>query len=189
MSEDSMRDAENGADAKQPPQPEHFAFFMEDHDIVERLIAAVRLLLHRKTLTPIQAHRVAIVLLALERLPLSTKGVEISLSFSHRINDELSYQALYIGETVFELQTGGSVYSPGVGGDNYADNVFVVELGNRRNKVDLLTIDGWLEGFSSEARDEGTEIEFEWLGDESQIDWENEEPTRQYWDNLESEHT
>jgi len=184
MTDGSPADEAQDDESEQPEGGGHFAFQMEDRDLVEQLIAAVRLLFHRKRLIPAHAHRVAVVLLALDRLPLPTEGVDISLSLSRRVSEELSYQTLHISEDSFRLDAGGSVYSPEVGSDSYGDDLFEVEVGGGRTDPDWMAIADWLDQFRGRAEDEESELDFEWNGDESQIDWESGEPTEQRWDML-----
>src|SRR5262245_36039756 len=93
---------------------ELFPFRLKEKAIVDETIALVKEVLRDPSLTPRDLHLAAKVLLALMRLPRPTPGIAIDMTISYRFNNDLSYRGIFISEESFRLQSGGSIYTPGV---------------------------------------------------------------------------
>jgi hypothetical protein len=148
-----------------------------DRPLVEEITKAVRNCFRRSDITAEQIHHLAVLLFALERLPLATPGVHVSLTLSYRGENEMSCQSIDLDESSFTLSTGGSVYDPSVGTDSYGDDVLMVEVGGFRDAKWMQFVD-WLSGFKNRLED--AEIKTD-LDDSSNIDW-SEGPDESAWE-------
>ncbi len=169
---------------EQETKLELFPFRLEEKAIVDETIALVREVLRHPSLTPRDLHLAAKVLLALMRLPRPTPGIAIDMTISYRFNNELSYRGIFISEESFRLQSGGSIYTPGVGSDSYSADDIEMEIGGFRSNVDFFLVSGWLES-CRELLNMSAEVSFEDLGDDD-VDWDVED-SEDYWDKLNEE--
>lgn len=145
--------------------------------LVEEIAKAVRKCLHRPDLTPERIHHFAVLLFGLERLPLATKGLTADLILSYRSENAMSYVSIRLDPGSFCLATGGSIYTPGAGGENYGDDVLRVEIGGYREAQES-AFAGWLGEFKSRLEDADIRID---LDDGCDIDW-NDEPDVSAWE-------
>ena len=139
------------------------------------LQARIRELLNRSELSPKQIHFIGVNLHALQRLPRPTPGVAISLILSRRVGDEMQYQTVSIDESEFRIDSGGSTWSEAVGGDSDSETVFEAFVGADHEEPDWPSVSQWSAAFGKRVKDEVWELDFEWNGDESEIDWEADE--------------
>jgi hypothetical protein len=151
--------------------------------LVEKMAKVVRRCLRRQDLRPEQIHHLAILLLGLERLPIATPGMQVSLTLSYRTENEMTYVGITLDDSSFSLSSGGSVYDPSVGSDSYGDDVLLVEVGGYRD-VNLPACVDWLMSLEARLEDANVEIDFE--GDESDLDWD-ESPDESAWERAEKE--
>lgn len=163
---------------------ELFPFRVEEKAIVDETIALVREVLRLPSLTPLYLHLAAKTLLALMRLPRPTPGIAIDFTISYRFNNELSYRGIFINEESFRLQSGGSIYTPGVGSDSYSDDALEINIGGYRSNVDYSLVSGWIDS-CRELLNMSAKVSFEDLGDDV-VDWDVE-GSEDYWDKLNEE--
>lgn len=164
-------------------EKELFPLTLEDKVIVDEAVGVVKDVLRRASLSGRDVHRIGKLLFALERLPRSTSGISIGMTVSHRANDEMTYRDIFISESVFWMNTGGSVYTPGVGSDSYSSTVFHVETGGYRAGTDFYEVSTWADSFR-ELLNMTRKVEFEDLDEDAgQIDWDDE-GSETYWDEI-----
>ena len=165
-------------------ESELFPFRLEEKAIVDETIALVRELIRLPSLTPLNLHLAAKLLLALIRLPRPTPGIAIDMTISYRLNDDLSYRGIFISEDSFRLQSGGSIYTPGVGSDSYSDDSLEIEISGYRSNVSFYLVSGWIDS-CRELLNMSAKVSFEDLGDDD-VDWDIED-AEDYWDKLNEE--
>jgi hypothetical protein len=127
-----MSDFEHGNDEVERSEPvdDLFPFLREEESLIDALIGSIRMTL--PSLDPADLRQMATVLYALQRLPYRTPGISIDLAKSQRIGEDFCYVSVEITDDTFRLSKGGSVYTPGVGGDTYSETLFHVEVGEFR---------------------------------------------------------
>jgi hypothetical protein len=77
------------------------------------------------TMAPAQLRSVAALLFALKRLPRTTPGVDVSLSYSQSNTDgNYGWASIGISENELRLGVGEHFYDPGVGGDTESQTLF-----------------------------------------------------------------
>lgn len=177
---DGMDEADNGGEAVAPAL---FALRPHDRAAINEILRGLRDLVARPSLPPSRLRYLSFALLALQRLPLTTPGVELDITLSHRFENEMTYHGVYIGSDSLRLEAGGSVYTPGVGSDNYSDAVFEVEPYGFRHSNGPDALSHWLEEFRTRCRDSSCDLTFDWLGDETEIEWD-EDLDEDYWARL-----
>src|SRR5438128_4675699 len=113
------------SDEPTSPEPDDnealFPLWGMDRGLIETLARLIRKLIHRNEATAEQLHHLAVLLFALERLPLVTPGVDVTLTLSYRTESDMNYQSIDLDGSSFSLSSGGSVYTPNVGTDCYGD--------------------------------------------------------------------
>jgi hypothetical protein len=144
--------------------------------LVTGIITAIRKGFSRADITAEQIHRLAILLFALERLPLATPGVSADLTLSFRNSEGSSFQNIHLDEGSLSLSSGGYVHTPDIGGDSYSAEILMVEVGGFRDAKRNQFAD-WLAEFK--ARLEDAEIEI--TVDDADVDWSNE-PDGSSWE-------
>ncbi len=170
-------------DEKPEWNDEFFPFSVEDEYVVTELVKVVRGIIAKKNLSPYQLRQIAVVLYALEHLPRRVEGISIGLSVIYRLNDESTYCDFYISESGFRLTSGGNVYDPTVGGDNFSSTAFELETsGFRSGDGESYEVTGWFNQIHELLEMDG-KIEFEDNGDVSEIDWQDE-ANANGWDEL-----
>lgn len=152
-----------------------FPFWLEEQCIADELVACVRKLLHRPDLTPAQIRDLAVVLLALEALPLPVDGADVWVTLKHYHDSGTSYISLHLSDTVFTLESGGYSRSE-FGGDSYGSEALEMEIGGyRSNEAPAwLEVSGWMENFKNSVLDSSFELEISNEGDLPKLDWEVE---------------
>ena len=92
----------------------------------------------------------------------------MSVSLVLERNEEISWQEVQIGPDSFQLNSGGSAYSPGLGHDTYSSIQFEAGIGWRDEDVNrnVPAVAGWLESFEELATDESYRVLIEDFGDE-----------------------
>jgi hypothetical protein len=167
-----------------PEGPTLFAFRPEEKCVVQEVIDGLRERVAHRSTSPSELRHLSVALLALQRLPLPTSGIELNASLVYRFGGEMSYIGLYIGSSSFRLQTGGSAYDPEVGSDSYSQTIFEVEPSGFRSSDGWCALSGWTESFRVHCRDREWHLSFDWLGDEAEIDWAEEAGGEDLWDRL-----
>jgi hypothetical protein len=153
-----------------------------DREMIAYLVKAIRHCFRRPDITAEQIHNLAILLFAVERLPLATPGVNGDLTLSYRHGKESNFQSIHIDGSTLSLSSGGYAYSPDVGGDSYGDEVLMVETGGFR-EVKTTQLVEWLAAFESRLEDAEIKISL----DEAEVDWDDE-PDETAWDRAAKHH-
>lgn len=148
-----------------------------DRSLIEKISKAVRNSFKREDLKAKQLHHMTVLLFGLERMPLATPGVNVTLTVSSRTESEMSYHSIHLDESSLSLSQGGSVYDPRVGGDNFGEDILLVETTGFRDDATMGYFD-WLAIFKS--RLEYDEIDFE-IEDSCEVDW-SLEPDASSWE-------
>ena len=177
---------ENQEEDEHADAVELFGFFIEDHDHIQKLITGIRGALKRKSITPQQICGLGKLLQGLQRLPLSTPGVDICVSTRNESAGGSFYQSVQLAESSFELSSGGAEYGP-AGSDTYTSFSFLVELGGFRDDRMGVEIEDWLAGFIQSLCDEEQEFEVDDQDEGSALDW-HEGVAEDYWGKLDSEY-
>jgi hypothetical protein len=117
-----------------------FPLSITDKPKIERVIHLVRG--HLPSMSPDDLRAAASVLLALERLPATTPGVQVTLGFAQPNTDgNYGWADIEISENEFRLGVGEHFYDPSVGGDTESRTVFETQAGGDWREGD---IDDWL---------------------------------------------
>lgn len=182
--EEDVDDFEGEADDES--NAELFPFRADERPIVDALVKLVREVLGRGKVSASQVRDISKVLYALERLPRPTPGIAIGLTVAYHFNNECTYCELFISEEEFRISSGGNTYDPSVGSDSYGETLFEMETsGFRDGSADWYQLSGWFDS-ARELLNMEHRISIEDLGDDSEIDWSDEE-TEDYWDKLNDE--
>jgi hypothetical protein len=105
-----------------------FPFSIDDKPKIEKLSNLVRESL--PSMNPVDLRVAATVLFALERLPDSTPGIQVTFGFSQPNTDgNYGWADIEISEDEFRLTTGEHFYDPGVGGDTETRILFEAQVG------------------------------------------------------------
>jgi hypothetical protein len=119
------------------------------------------------TMTPAQLRSVAALLLALKRLPHTTRGVDVSLTYAQPNTDgNYGWATIDISEHELRLGIGEHFYDPGGGGDTESQTLFETYAGADSCQGD---IELWLSYAEARAADGSLSIE----ADSSDIDWDD----------------
>jgi len=164
-------------DDEDEPEVDRTQFPLREDEcyLVQELSQRLRSLIQRPSVSGYTVRQIGTVLFALERLPRATPGVAVSFSLVYRFNHESSGCDLFISESEFRLETGGNTYDPEVGSDSYGDTIFEMETsGFRRGSADSFEVVGWLNQFD-ELLNLGGQIEIDYLGDDEDVDWSNDD--------------
>ncbi len=109
----------------------------------------------------------AALLLALERLPVTTPGIEMTFGFTQRNTDgNCGWADITISEHEITLGVGEHFYDPGVGGDTESRDVFAAIAGGNATDGD---IDDWTE--VAAVISAGGKVDVEDYSDYDAIDW------------------
>ena len=132
---------------------------------VARVVEQIRALL--PGLNPRQVYISSLVLLALERLPASTAGVDVRYGFlTHNDDGNFGWADIEICSTEFRLISGEHFYDPEVGGDTSSQIAFEAFLGVEESEG---SVDDWL-AFAEAIWDLNL-IEAGDNSDHNEIDW------------------
>lgn len=165
---------------------ELFGFLQEDHHHIQKLITGTRRALKRQSITPHQICGLGKLLHGLQRLPLSTAGVDICVSMRNESAGGSSCQSVRLTESSFEILSGGAEYGP-AGSDGYTGFSFLVEVGGFRDDRMFVEIEDWIFSFIESLCDDEQEFEVDDQDEGSALDWQ-EEVVEDYWEKLDSEY-
>jgi hypothetical protein len=140
-----------------------YSFLPEDKFIVDSVVECVRNVLRRPDVTPLQVIQIGYFLVALGRLPRITKDFGMSVALKKQENEEISWHEAQLDADSFQLNSGGSVYDPQVGHDNYFNIDFEAGCGWRESSE--MRVFGWLEAFREMADDVSWSISIDDQGD------------------------
>jgi hypothetical protein len=180
VEEDEMNEPNKG--------PALYSFKTEESRLVPLLCKAVRALLSRPTLPAREVHLCAVLLRTVERFPLVTDGVGLSLSLVYRGDGgNSSYMDATVRDGSFELSEGASYYSPDVGSDHENRTVIEIGVGWREGNVDLVELEDWIVAFAEQAANPEIEVSFEDFGDRDP-NWHDDSDGEEYWEHLDSDY-
>lgn len=159
---------------------ERFAFLQEDQAFIQDLIASLRRVLGRKSITPQQIRGIGKLLHSLERLPRPTLGIAITLSTAASNPDYSTYHHIALDESVFEVYKGGSRYEV-QGCERYDDYSFHVEVDGARKLEGSFLWTDFIESLCDEDQKLSVHDEYP----DSVLDWDKKTPEGD-WDQLDS---
>ncbi len=145
--------------------PNCYAFHSEDSYPVGQLIAAIRRLAKRPDLAAETAENLKVFLFAMERLPLVTPGVRMSLGLRLDQGGESDWIEIRMDDDEFTLGRGAWV-----DGDADTETVFEVTPGYRDGDAFMAT--HFAESFTECARDVCREVVIEDFSDEPFTGWD-----------------
>ena len=131
--------------------PNCYAFHSEDSYPVGQLIAAIRRLMNRADLTAETAGKLQVFLFAMERLPLVTPGVRMSLGLRLDQGGESDWREIRLEDDTFTLGRGSWV-------DGDADTETVFEVGPGYRGGDAFQASNFAQSFLSCAEDVCREV-------------------------------
>ena len=151
------------------PDPHRFPLSPDDILKIAEVTKLVRSRL--PAMTPNHLRSAAALLLALERLPVTTPGIDMTFGFTQRNTDgNYGWADITISEDEITLGVGEHFYDPRVGGDTESRDVFAATAGGDATDGD---IDDWTE-VATVISDEG-EVDVENRSDYDAIDWASDE--------------
>jgi hypothetical protein len=176
-------------DSFQKDPPQLYSFKMEEQQLIEQLICVLRVLLKRADLTAKDVYCTSMMLRALERMPLVTKGIGITLSCINHVGDgSWGVQSLTIDEEYIQFTTGESIYTPGpIGGEFQSVDELEVGIGWRTGPADLWDLVEWVADLYNRAEEPTIEVCFDDFA-ESQIDWYDDTDGSALWETLDSDY-
>jgi hypothetical protein len=134
-----------------------FPLTAEDALKIKQIVALIRSSLAH--MSPADIHVAAAVLLALERLPATTPGVQATFGFVQpNVDGNYSWADIRFDEEGFRLSVGEHFYTPDVGGDTESRIVFETQSGTQWREGD---IGEWLEVAS-------------WIASMGRVSWEDD---------------
>ncbi len=139
-----------------PPDLEILKFDAEDEEFIEQLIKAVRSLLCRKNIDPETIVNLGGFLHALERLPLTTEDIFMTLTLTDEFERQSNWQDINITGDQFRLCSGYRTYDPRAGSDWHTTTELNVETDNREGEY--FQVAQWVEEFVDRANSESQEI-------------------------------
>ena len=111
-----------------------FPLSVIDKPKIEKVVELVRDNL--SSMSPADLRAAASILLALERLPLTTPGVQVTFGFVQPNTDgNFGWADIEISENEFRLGTGEHFHDPAVGGDTESRTVFEMQAGGSRRSA------------------------------------------------------
>jgi hypothetical protein len=133
-----------------------FPLLAEDVLQIEQVVALIRRYL--AGMSPVDLHVAAAVLLALDRLPATTPGVQATFGFIQPSMDgNYAWADIRIDEDSFSLSLGEHFYTPEIGGDTESRIVFQTQSGAQWREGD---IGEWLEVAS-------------WIASTGRVSWDD----------------
>ena len=123
----------------------------------------------------------------LERLPRITSGIGIELSLTAHQGENWTSQSVHLDEETFFLDTAESIYDPAIGSDYSSWRAFEVDAWGNRSDTDYLSLVAWFEGFAMRLADPEIRLEIDNFGDALDLEWEEETPLPDLWNELETE--
>jgi hypothetical protein len=167
---------------------ELFGLLIEDASPFEDLAAALRLLLQRPNLPPVQIHELAKLLLIIESLPRPTPGLQVDLDLVARhANGENSSAAIRAGSEEIRLECSQYIIlDPRMGGDSQLEVWFECSVGGYREEISPFALQEWVDRFAVRAADPSQEILiFADSSNDAEIDW-SPESSEALWEKLDS---
>jgi hypothetical protein len=151
-----------------------FPIGINDRRKIDQVIALIRRQL--ASMAPSELRTAAAVLLALERLPTPTRGVDIVFGFTQPNRDgNYGWADLEISAEELRFGMGEHFYDPAMGGDTASRTAFEAVVGADAFDGD---IDDWLPVASVIAN--GGEISIEDFSEYDEIDWEASDAERDF---------
>ena len=178
-----LEDSDDNHDVEE--DEELFGFLIDDQQVVERLVDAVRSLLQRPGLSPQTIASLGPVIFALERLPLATPRLYATLTLLYEVNREGNWVSIDISDDRIALDKGFHTYEPGIGGDTHSEIILEVGLGWRDG--DTFQAMEFAELFTQCAIDSSRRVDVTIHSDEPFNDWNLESDPRA-WDRLDSDY-
>ena len=184
VAEVSDPESSNATDEEQDPDecdedgydPNCYAFYSEDSYPVRILIAAIRRLMARPRLPAETTENLKVFLFAMERLPLVTPGVRMSLGLRLDQGGESDWIEIRMEDGEFSL--GRGTWTEGD-----ADTETVFEVSSEYRDGDAFIATGFAESFTECARDVCREVVIEDTSDEPFTGWDLE-PDKKRWNDL-----
>lgn len=164
---------------------ELFGFLIEDQQVIERLVDAVRSLLQRPGLSPQAIASIGPVIFAMERLPLPTPGLSATLTLKYELNRESDWVSIDLSDDRIAFDKGFHTYEPGIGGDTHSEIILEVGLGWRDG--DTFQAMEFAEYFAQCAEDPSRDVSITIHSDEPFSDWDLESDPGA-WRRLDSEY-
>jgi hypothetical protein len=145
-----------------------FPLLTEDVRKIEQIVDLIRE--HFAGMSPVDIHVAAAVLLALDRLPASTPGVQTTFGFIQPSMDgNYAWADIRINEDSFSLSLGEHFYTPEVGGDTESRIVFNTQSGTQRRAGDIgewLEVASWIASTGRVSWDDySAHDDIDWLDD------------------------
>ena len=182
-----MPDSTDEGDGPSCEPPQLYSFKIEEQGLIEGLMKALRSLLKRPGMTARHVYYTSLMLHALERMPLVTQGLWITLSLVNRESSgNWGCQDLTIDEEAVRFRTAESLYDPRTGSDNQRLDNEEIGVGWRNVSADLPDLEDWVAWFHRRAKDPAIEVSFD--DADSAIDWDDETDGRALWDTLDSDY-
>jgi len=145
-----------------------FPLFIKNQSEIKQIVDLIRH--HLVRMSPRELKAAAVTVLALERLPLTTKGVQVLFGFCSRKDGNYKWADINISEDHIRLTIGEHFYDPAVGGDTESETIFEAFEGDERCQG---SIQRWLDTAQEIAH--GSAVTFEDYSDHEQIDWSADE--------------
>jgi ankyrin repeat protein len=193
----AMNDDDDETASREEPLPGEpgsapvlYALKPEEEAFVGLLSNAVRTLLANPSISARDVHLCGIMLRALERLPLVTEGVGLSLSLISRSSADGNswYMEVALDEESFRLSEGETYYLPETGSDHESRMIAEIGVGWREDEADHVDLEEWASTFAGRAADPAIEIDIEDFGN-SEVDWHDDTTGEDYWGDLESDYS
>lgn len=122
--------------ASEDIEVKRFGFFIEDYATIQEMIAGIRRILIRKSITAQQICGLGKLLFGLERLPRPTTGIDITITIANKTSNHSSYESISLSESFFEIWSGRSEYTPDIGSENYTNFSFSVDRRLQKQYLD-----------------------------------------------------
>lgn len=130
------------------PKHKKKEFPLDDDDfaVIEAVKNSVQYILKNPVLTWEQSVGLAVAIIALERLPAPTKGVNVQFGINYEAGTKDRSESYYIlfsiNESEIEISRGGYISDSALGGDSYSyPDWFVALNGFKETNVELSGID------------------------------------------------
>lgn len=168
--------------------PVLYSFNTVDRDFVEALIEAFRAVLRRPGLPTRDIHLSAIMLRGLERLPLVTDGIGLTVSLKDTSADGNDWVSMdmTLDDESFRISEFESHNEEGFGRDHFSRELVEIGVGWRGGQVEMTDLGEWIAMFASRAASPAVELSFEDFG-ESEVNWADETTGDAYWSELDSD--
>lgn len=155
-----------------------FHFDSDDGIYIYRVTNAIRALLKREDLTARQIASIAKLMLGLERMPLTTPGLDLSIELSEKGEGGAGSYSIELDENEFRTESGGYVNGP-MGPDSVSGPTFEVGIKFRYSDVSWNFELDWPDIFAEmrhhaklTIRDESNDALLDWEHPDGSIFWE-----------------